>query len=226
VSTKEPLMKKKTLKRTKKSAGHGDGFVRCHHSHKELSLGGGAVLGASCCQPREGYDIYIGFDHGMKRFRTFPWDSPTASKVVEVYFPIPDGGVPEDVAEFKRMVAWIVAQLALGKRIHMGCIGGHGRTGMVLAAIVSHVLEPAGAGKWVRANYCKTAIETTEQVEFLKSHFGISPVEASRDHYTSKTSNWSYPYYDPKPDTKAANFSPMKGYGIWSKCVSFIDKRS
>lgn len=230
MSTKESPVKRKTLKRGKSkgsssSYGHG-GFQRCHHKHAELALGGGILLGASCNHPRDGYDIYIGFDHGMKRSRSFPWEPPNASKVVEVYFPITDGGVPEDVPEFKRMIAWIVAQLGLGKRIHMGCIGGHGRTGTVLAAIVSHVLEPAGAGKWVRENYCKSAIETAEQVEFLKHHFGVSPVAASREHYTSTGNDWGYPYYEQKPYLATLNFSPVKGSGIWSEYVEFIDKRS
>jgi hypothetical protein len=184
------------------------GYVPCHESHPVLKVGKGEILGASCNHPREGYDIYVGLDWGMQRQVAFPWEPP--SEVVEVYFPVTDGSVPKDVAQFKKMIEWLMLQLDQGKRIHMGCIGGHGRTGTLLAALVSRVHGDSNAGKWVRENYCKSAIETTTQIKFLQDHFGVVPVSPSKEHWgqvkgISGVDNSS----------TRVTYSPVRGRSIW-----------
>ena len=61
-------------------------------------------------------------------------------------------------------------------RVLVSCMGGHGRTGTILAALA----EVAGVTPtetdpitWIRSVYCKEAIETTEQVGYLEATFGF-----------------------------------------------------
>lgn len=147
---------------------------RCHTTHKPLKLGMGEIVGGACGSPREGYDIYIGFDYGMKmQHQPFPWDQKD-DPIVEFQYRITDMCAPKSPSEFKKMIEWCAEQLHDGKNIHVGCIGGHGRTGLFLAALVSlHedvTDDPIG---YVRKHHCKKAVESKSQMKFLKKHFGI-----------------------------------------------------
>lgn len=168
------------------------GYKRCHETHPELELGAGRILGASCLYPKKGYDIYIGLDAGMEFLGgSYPWQKTTKGPV-EFLFKIQDMSVPTNPAEFKKMVTWMEEQLTLGKSIHIGCIGGHGRTGLVLAALIKQMLGDEDATTWVRTHYCKKAVESSEQVEFLHKHYGIKRVDASKGYggQSSFGANW------------------------------------
>jgi hypothetical protein len=148
---------------------------RCHTTHKPIKLGMGEIVGAACGSPREGYDIYIGFDYGMKmQHQPFPWDQKD-DPIIEFQYRITDMCAPKSPKEFKKMIEWVSEQLDDGKKIHVGCIGGHGRTGLFLAALVSLYEDltddPIG---YVRKEHCKKAVESKSQMKFLKKHFGIS----------------------------------------------------
>ena len=114
-------------------------------------------------------DVYIGFDAGSMRFteRSWPWKQGD-----EFLFKIKDMSVPGEargVQEAGRLDA--KAQLEAGKKVHCGCIGGHGRTGTFLAALVSEFGEK-DAISYVRKNYCQKAVESSSQVKFLASTSG------------------------------------------------------
>ena len=64
-----------------------------------------------------------------------------------------------------------------GDNIYCGCIGGHGRTGMYLSALQRIINGDTNATDWVRANYCKKAVETPSQIEFLYKEYGIAKVK-------------------------------------------------
>lgn len=56
-----------------------------------------------------------------------------------------------------------------GKKVEVGCIGGHGRTGTVLACMgVLAGQDPADAIKYVRSEYCNETIETSGQEWFVR----------------------------------------------------------
>ena len=87
-----------------------------------------------------------------------------------VLYPWPDRGVPNDAAQLRQALRWLLRQAAEGRRIEIGCAGGHGRTGTALAALM--VLQGASvhdAVRLVRRTYCEDAIETRAQVELLPS---------------------------------------------------------
>ncbi len=153
----------------------------CYTTHEPIEIGKGFLLGAACGSPREGYDIYIGLDWGMEfNHQKFPWELNGKDDVIEVQYRITDGCAPKSPKQFKKMITWICSQLQDGKRVHVGCIGGHGRTGLVVAAIVREALGIKDAIKWTRKHHCKKAVETQSQVNFLHKHFGIKKAKGSK----------------------------------------------
>jgi len=206
--------------KTKASSSHYVSSVgeRCFKSHKPLTLPGSElkIYGGSCCSPSVlDADVYIGFDSGMEMTqKSWPW-----KKGAEFMFRIPDMGVPASPDEFKKLVSWTRKQLEAGLKVHCGCIGGHGRTGTFLAALCSDFGEK-DAIKYVRANYCEKAVESTTQVNFLHEHFGITKVDGYKSS-ASYTGHKTYATGTKGGATKAAKagtetFTCMGGNGnIW-----------
>ena len=127
--------------------------TRCYHSHKPLKLPGGdlVIYGGSCITPAvKDAGVYIGFDYGMTfSGKQYPWRGS-----YEFLFEIRDMRAPADAGEFKKLVAWTVEQLQAGKKVHAGCIGGHGRTGTFLSALVA-TLGEKDATEFVRTHYSR-----------------------------------------------------------------------
>ena len=153
---------------------------RCFETHPALKIGEYEVFGGSCIDPIvKDADIYIGFDSGMRMTNaSYPWNK----KREEVLFYIADGTAPSQAEEFKKMIVWVSEQIVAGKKVHAGCIGGHGRTGTFLAALVTHMTGIEDSITYVRENYCKKAVESSSQVDFLHKHYGIKKIAASKAH--------------------------------------------
>lgn len=150
---------------------------RCHESHPVLSVGGGTLVGGACSKAPDGFDVYVGLDYSMDLHpKSYPWAD---SRIEVVHYPITDYKAPGDSEEFVAMIHWLVAQLQAGKKVHVGCMGGHGRTGTVLAAILALTGEK-NAIAWVREHYCKKAVESAEQVDFLVKHFQCVKAEPAK----------------------------------------------
>lgn len=88
-------------------------------------------------------------------------------------------------------------QALIGHTVEVGCMGGHGRTGTILACMAllsDEDLSPRGAIAWVRKVHCNEAIETNEQewfVAWFKSWLTGSECPPKPTHYVSKHSaNW------------------------------------
>lgn len=185
-----------------------DGFekhVRCYESHPYLKLGKGRLFGGNAQFPViKDADVYVSLQSGSTSgFVSDPWAKQTQ---VEVQYAISDQRAPKDVLRFKKMIDWLCTQLQEGKTVHVGCIGGHGRTGLVLSAIVAQLRPWKGdknAIQWVRKHYCKKAVESAEQITFLVKHYGVTKVEA-RDYEQPQESRrvagfeqMEYPAYSP-----------------------------
>jgi hypothetical protein len=157
-------------KNTKSKNFEKQKFTRCLDSHPELKIGGGVFYGGSCSSPIiDDCDIYIGFQSGMlKTNRQWPWTSGH-----DIEFRVTDFHAPDKkhTKAYIELVDWTVEQLASGTRVHAGCIGGHGRTGMFLAAIMARLGEENPIA-WTREHYCDRATESIEQVKFLHENFG------------------------------------------------------
>ena len=151
--------------------------LRCYESHPALKVGGGTLYGGSGRFPVKNADVYVVLQSGdMNGLQSDPWEK---QKVVEIGYMIQDMGIPQNVPRFKKLITWLCTQLQAGKTVHVGCIGGHGRTGTVLSAIVAE-LGDKDAIQWVRKHYCKKAVESDAQVAFLRKHYGVSAVEPAK----------------------------------------------
>ena len=171
--------------KSKKGKGVEDAFsgtnlaVRCYESHPVLKIGKGKLYGGSASYPVvKDADVYVALQSGSTCGRiSDPWDKQS---VVEVQYSIRDMEAPANTARFKKMITWLCTQLHEGKTVHVGCIGGHGRTGTVLSAIVAEALEQADAVQYVRKHYCKKAVESKAQMQFLMKHYGVSEAEPTK----------------------------------------------
>lgn len=164
-----------------------DDFKSCHDGHPALDVGGGKVIyGGSCLHPMvKDADIYIGFDVGMKNHGYYPWTGK-----YEIYMPVKDQGAPSTPVSFKKLVQWVSAQLDEGKKAHAGCIGGHGRTGMFLSALVAYRKAAEDPIAYVRKNYCHKAVESKAQVAYLVKDWGCKdalPRQYPKTKITQKT---------------------------------------
>lgn len=193
---------------------HGGGQQRCYHTHPALKLPGTdlVIYGGSCISPSvKDADVYIGFDYGMRLpVKNYPWLGRAA-----VLFEIPDMTAPKNIDEFKALLLWTETQLADGKKVHAGCIGGHGRTGTFFAALVSRFGEQ-DAITYVRAHYCQKAVESEEQIKFLQKHFGVLPAKATKSYGSHSKSTSKHGDYGSKKHDPITVFSPLMGAAsIW-----------
>lgn len=144
------------------------------------------IYGSSCINPiiRDA-DIYVSLD---KYTTTYEWEQPWSGiKKQHIRFFIDDGSVPNDIINFKKCIDYVIDKIQEKKVIHVGCISGHGRTGIFLAAIVQEMMglelekNNLSAIDYVRDNYCNHAVENLKQVLFLQSYFNVStPKEESQ----------------------------------------------
>lgn len=195
-------------------------FERCYHSHPAVVIDGCTIYGGSCSNPVvKDADVYIGFDRSMEMTtRSLPWTDG-----IEFLYPITDMSAPKNPETFKKLIEWLSEQLRAGKKVHIGCIGGHGRTGLVLAALVKHMTGEEDAIAWVRKHYCKKAVETSEQIKFLGTHFGIKSASATKSFsYSGKSGSTgkSVGFHQPSSigsGSKTTVFSPvMQKYSLFT----------
>lgn len=150
---------------------------KCYHSHQPLYVGGDKYIsGGSCVDPKKGFDIYVSLDFYAKALpQRFPWN-----KGEVIVFNITDMKPPTTVRDFKQMIKYLSEQLDQGKSVHVGCLGGHGRTGIILAALIAYRKWDTNPIQYVRNNYCHKAVESHEQIQYLHKHFGCPIVKPSK----------------------------------------------
>lgn len=95
-----------------------------------------------------------------------PWQ--TALKNKQVILEWPDFGVPKDSNPMVDVVRWMLDEMTKGVRFETGCMGGHGRTGTMLALLlVAQGITPGQAIKRVREDHCKNAVENRKQADYV-----------------------------------------------------------
>ena len=83
-----------------------------------------------------GVDIVVNLTkNDEKKIR--PYRTKAKTKVIQ--FSIPDRKVPEDVREFCALVIHLTRKIREGEKIYIHCKGGHGRAGLLVAAILCHL---------------------------------------------------------------------------------------
>jgi Protein-tyrosine phosphatase len=96
-----------------------------------------------------------------------------------------DFGLPEDPELAAQQIAEAFGRAGRDGLVEVGCLGGSGRTGTVLACMaVLAGVPPAQAVAWVRASYRPEAVETADQeawVQWFAEWVDAHP-EASASH--------------------------------------------
>jgi hypothetical protein len=81
----------------------------------------------------------------------------------------PDFGVPNDAQAATQAIREAFDRAQAGERVEVACVGGHGRTGTVLACMAVLAGIPAEqAVAWVRANYCVRAVQEPSQQYWME----------------------------------------------------------
>lgn len=87
--------------------------------------------------------------------------------------------VPDDAIDFDKCLDYTLDLLTNNKKVHVGCISGHGRTGLFLSALVHKTIgqelieKNISAIEYVRDNYCAKSVETLSQVLYLNANYDI-----------------------------------------------------
>lgn len=85
----------------------------------------------------------------------------------------PDYSIPPVLPGFFKALQEEVEEKGI-KKVLFFCMGGHGRTGTALASVLIEVCNFSSkqATRWVHEKYCKEAIESTSQKDWLKDIAG------------------------------------------------------
>ena len=147
---------------------------QCFINHKPLPIRIDGkdylIYGGSCWTPVvKDADTYIGFDHGQA---VMPYTNISAIPE-NIHFRIDDMSVPSSKKDLDELLHAIANRLKDGKKVHIGCIGGHGRTGLVLTALVATYMPEIDALAYVRESYCQHSVETLQQEHWLELHYGV-----------------------------------------------------
>ena len=101
-------------------------------------------------------------DDGPHWLGNLSYQTPT------IFLDWPDMGVLE-IEDLKPVVEYLASKIHMG--IEIGCMGGHGRTGTLMALIMVHLgCKPGKDIKTIRKDYCHRAIETQKQEDLIKAY--------------------------------------------------------
>jgi hypothetical protein len=112
----------------------------------------------------------------------------------------PDFSIPDEPDDALIAAQWILDQLAEGKLVETGCMGGHGRTGTMLALLlVLQGVKPGTAIERVRTTYCDEAIEGNKQIDLI-----VYGYEQANGKKWRKSKNERKMVEDARPKSKPA----------------------
>lgn len=166
----------------------------CMHEGQEFELEDGLVILASSSSDVgnklvEGVDlgVYLASSWGYKMgapsvFATpgvdMTWLTDNEPKYKHAYIQLdwPDRAAPNlSIVDMVSLGETLIAQLGDGETIETGCVGGHGRTGSMLAMLLTlQGVRPVDAINRVWDTYCIQAIESMKQVDFISSVWEVT----------------------------------------------------
>jgi len=127
----------------------------------DVILPGGATVRASSIADRRANDPTRTFGLYMDA----AWRPTWPAEIIDWQ----DLGVPARPEEAAQQIESASARAALGQVVEIGCLGGLGRTGTVLACMAVLAGVPAkDAVAWVRRSYDVRAVETDAQAEWVQ----------------------------------------------------------
>ena len=145
----------------------------CFEFHKPIIFDNGMfkgeLAGGKGSSPKKGYNIYVTLESKYSH----QWNG----RVTDVHYPITNMKAPTNFDDFDSFIDLLVEKIKVGNSVHVGCIGGHGRTGLVLAVLWFKLTGDKAAPKYIREHYCQNAIESKVQMDFLKDNYGMTGVK-------------------------------------------------
>lgn len=155
-------------------------WKRCQN-HPELKLGKGILTGGRSQEQKKKADMLVLLDNMGFPDYLFDSEGRLGRRQRVVHFPIKDMGIPGAfyMRKFDNLIEIIIRYLKDGKRVHISCIGGHGRTGTVLSVIVGLMLRVDDPVEYIRSNYCKEAVESLEQHDLVAKLTGTKKPDKS-----------------------------------------------
>ena len=207
----------------------------CKHDRDTVKLDDGLTVFASgkfdvkAVDDDDRVDFGIYLDRGWMGYTApastigtwFPWMEHAAPvHHPAVYLNWPDRKRPStDPEVMVELGNWIFEQSKDGQGVEIGCLGGHGRTGTLLAcllAIQGH--NPYNAVNKLWADYCTQAVEDASQMSYIVEVYEL--VHGSEWRQSSKMrdtyAKWMHEYFTPAPVYK----SPYQGKGATPQKVS------
>lgn len=92
----------------------------------------------------------------------------STSRNPTIIWPWPDHSTPLNKKQFFRVIKILHKLARSGKRIEIGCVGGHGRTGTAAALfLILEGLTATKAIRYIHSQYCPSAIESVSQMELI-----------------------------------------------------------
>lgn len=125
--------------------------MNCHNSQTPVfKIGGTEIYGGGIYEDLPEVDVVIELHE--RRSNNY------------IFVPIKDFDVPDLPKEFWHK---LYKKIQGYNKVMVRCLGGHGRTGMVLAILAgsSGIDYPC---KFIREKYCEHAIETDEQKKYVR----------------------------------------------------------
>lgn len=127
----------------------------------------------------------------------------------------PDFNVPSEALPMVDIVQWMLQQMEAGKKFETACMGGHGRTGTMLALLlVAQGMPPGSAIARVRKHHCSKGIENEKQgryvAEFYKMVHGNEDwkkVKSQRQLFNKEVNNGHKDKNKSKSGSKASTSS-------------------
>lgn len=129
----------------------------------------------------------------------------------DLHFPIRDYGVP-DARSFEMLLINLIKIAEEGHVVYVGCYGGIGRTGMIVAGLARVLIAGVNPVSWAREYYLGHAVETERQ-EVLISTFDVNRVREAtfRADVATRT---------PASDGVPAVKNPLHLDALWAKVVA------
>ncbi len=141
-------------------------FYKCRHEHFKVKMPDGVNIYASSVSERAEDDKIP--DWGL--YLDPSWKPRGMAGFIEW----PDYKLPLDWEAAALMIVDAYRKASTGSWVEVGCIGGHGRTGTVLACMaVLGGLYPEEAIRYIKTEYCSSATDTAAQrwwVEWFHSY--------------------------------------------------------
>jgi len=135
---------------------------KCSHKHDEMEIAEGYFVHCSSVN----YTIDVDPDFGL--YADYSWRPTWRNEFINW----PDYGQPKDKDNALVQIADAYDRILNGEMVEIGCIGGHGRTGTILACLYMLGQEgsktPKECFNFVKQNYCVHAIESDIQEWFIE----------------------------------------------------------